>query len=446
MDTRKFMAMALDPGAILRARGFTVDPWQRDVLLSKERQILLNCCRQAGKSTVVSALALHTALFVPKSTVLILSPVQRQSSETFRKVLDGYKAIDRPLRATYETQLKIEFANDSRILCMPGVEESVRCYSPNLIIIDEAARVPDDLYRAIRPMLAVSQGRLVCLSTPFGQRGWFFDEWQGAGPWHKITATWRNCPRISAEFIAEEERAMGRSWVAQEYECSFEAMEGLVYPDFAQCVTAFSPIAGKPYGGIDWGWRNPFAAVWGLLDNNDVLWIGDEVYRRETPLHELRKALPKQVQWYADPSGPTEINEFRRAGYVVRKGLNDIRLGIAAVTARLRTGRLRVCAHRCPNLLAEAKLYRYPSPAERALIGEKPVDEHNHALGALRYLISRVDARFIARLRSQAPAEAPIEVEVLDTRETQASVFGIKEVPPKLLSLLHNEDVWEPLN
>jgi phage terminase large subunit-like protein len=193
----------LDPGAILRARGFVVDPWQRDVLLSKERQILVNCCREAGKSTVVSALALHTALFVPKSTVLILSPVQRQSSETFRKVLDGYKAIERPLRATYETQLKIEFANESRILCMPGVEESVRCYSPNLIIIDEAARVPDDLYRAIRPILAVSQGRLVCLSTPFGQRGWFYDEWQGSGPWHKITATWRDSPRISAEFNAE---------------------------------------------------------------------------------------------------------------------------------------------------------------------------------------------------------------------------------------------------
>jgi hypothetical protein len=90
-------------------------------------------------------------------------------------------------------------------------------------------------------------------------------------------------------------------------------MEGLVYPDFAQCLTDFSPVMGKPYGGIDWGWRNPFAAVWGLLDNNDVLWIGDELYHRETPLHELRKALPKQVQWYADPSGPTEINVFRRA-------------------------------------------------------------------------------------------------------------------------------------
>jgi hypothetical protein len=91
---------------------------------------------------------------------------------------------------------------------MPGALETVRCYSPNLIIIDEAARVPDDLYRAIRPMLVVSHGRLVALSTPFGQRGWFYDEWQGTGPWQKIRVTWHDCPRITAECIAEEERAL----------------------------------------------------------------------------------------------------------------------------------------------------------------------------------------------------------------------------------------------
>jgi tRNA(Met) C34 N-acetyltransferase TmcA len=139
--------------------GFTVDQWQTDVLLSRDRQLLLNCCRQAGKSTVVSAVALYTALFQPGSLTLILSPGQRQSSETFKKVIEGDSAISRPRKADYETQLRIELANNSHILCMPGVEENVRCYSPNLIIIDEAARVPDDLYRAIRPMLAVSQGR-----------------------------------------------------------------------------------------------------------------------------------------------------------------------------------------------------------------------------------------------------------------------------------------------
>jgi hypothetical protein len=399
MKARKLAALALDPSRILTARGFAVDPWQRVVLHSRERQLLLNCCRQAGKSTVVSALALHQALFEPRALTLILSPGQRQSAETFRKVRDLYRAVGRPIEATHESLQWMELANGSRIVCLPGVEETVRCFSPALVIVDEAARVPDDLYRAVRPMLAVSQGRLVALSTPFGQRGWFFDEWHGKGPWHRVRVTWHDCPRIAAAFIAEE-------------------------------------ISGQRVGGIDWGWRNPFAAVWGVLDANDVLWLDGERYLSETTLHEHAKALPRGVMWYADPAGATEIAELRRAGHTVRKGINDIRLGIAAVTARLRTGRLRIDARRCSWLCAEAKLYRYPSTAERAILGENPIDEHNHALGALRYLVSRVDARYIARLR-RAPGEAGLPTE---------AAAGVTESRGAHANLWENEDVWDRLS
>ncbi|HEY7428496.1 MAG TPA: hypothetical protein VH682_29965, partial [Gemmataceae bacterium] len=128
----------------------------------------------------------------------------------------------------------------------------------------------------------------------------------------------------------------------------------------------------------------------------------------ETPLHEHAAALRElgDVTWYADPAGRTEIEEMRASGLVVRRGDNDIRPGIAAVVARLRTGRLKVRRDACPNLLTEVRLYRYPTGAERALRGENPVDEHNHALGALRYLISRLDAHFIARLRKRSKERA----------------------------------------
>ncbi len=389
--------MAIDPARILHALKQTPDRWQREVLSSPHRHILLNCCRQAGKSTVASALALHTLLFEPGQLVLLLSPGQRQSSEIFRKVLDAYNAVDRPVRAVYETQLQMELANGSRIICLPGQDSTIRGYSPNLLVIDEASRVPDDLYRGVRPMLAVSQGRLIALSTPFGKRGWFHDEWHGAGSWHRIQATWRDCPRISPAFIDEERRALGDDWVKQEYECAFTTVTGLVYPDFeTQPAGSASDRsralpAGVRVGGIDWGWRNPFAAVWGVLDENDVLWIQNERYLTQTPLAEHVRALPKGVTWYCDPAGRTEMEEFRLAGHVIRAGLNNIRLGIAAVTSRLRTGRLRIDAARCPNLLAEAKAYRYPSEAEQRLLGENPIDDHNHALSALRYLVSRLD-------------------------------------------------------
>jgi hypothetical protein len=396
MSTYRALALALDATQILVEQGLKPDPWQRDLLFSREPHLLLNCSRQSGKSTTVAALALEQILFHPGSLVLLVAPSERQSHELFRKVMAGYHALGQPLDTVKSNQGELELENHSRVVALPGREETIRSFSGvRLLILDEAARVPDVLYRSVRPMLAVSRGRLIALSTPFGRSGWFYDEWVGTGPWQRIHIPWTQCPRITPEFIAEETRALGQAWVDQEYNCLFTALEGLVYPEFESTVS--KPTDGGPWacegqkvGGIDFGWRNPFAAVWGVLDHDDVLWITGERYARETPLAEHIAALPKGVTWYADPAGATEIAELRRADLVVRRGDNNLRRGIALVTARIRTGRLKVHPG-CTNLIAEARLYRWPTASERAAGGENPIDAHNHALAALRYLVSRIE-------------------------------------------------------
>ena len=413
MNLNALLSVALDPARVLLARGMRPDPWQRAFLLGRSRQVLLCCSRQSGKSTVVSALALHTALFTPGALVLLLSPSQRQSAEIFRKVLEADDALGRPLPSVYRTQLRLELANGSRVLCLPGREETIRSFGGvNLLVLDEAARIPDALYRSVRPMLAVSRGRLVALSTPFGRRGWFYHEWAGTGPWDRVQITWRDCPRITADFIDEERRALGPAWVAQEYETTFTALEGLVYPEFPAALVDVVPLlSGRTVGGIDFGWRNPFAALWGTLDADDVLWVTGERYSSRVPLADHADALrvlPVSA-WWADPAGPNEIRALRSAGLVVRPAVNAIRPGIAAVSARLQTGRLRVLRSACPHLLREATLYRYPSGNE-ADRGENPVDADNHALAALRYLVAGLDARFLARFRRGPTSDDSPEV------------------------------------
>src|SRR5262249_16489507 len=149
---------------------------------------------------------------------------------------------------------------------------------------DEAARVPDDLYRTVRPMLAASQGRLICLSTPNGKHGFFYDAWaKGGDDWTRIEVPASKITRITPDFLAEERRCLGESWYRPEYECSFEALEGLVFPDFARCVVPIRDASqkrctGRPVGGIDFGFRNPFAAVWGVLDRDGILLLTGEHY------------------------------------------------------------------------------------------------------------------------------------------------------------------------
>ncbi len=220
----KHLAVALDPALVFQRQGLTPDPWQRDVLRSTAQQTLLLCTRQAGKSTTTAALATHTAVYEPGSLVLIGSPSLRQSVELFRKMKHCYAALGSVPAIVKDNQTSLELANGSRIEALPENETTIRGFSNvRLLIIDEAARVADPYYFAIRPVLAVSGGRLVALSTPYGQRGWFWQEWHSGGSeWQRVRITAYDCPRISPAFLEEERRALGPRWYAQEYECSFE--------------------------------------------------------------------------------------------------------------------------------------------------------------------------------------------------------------------------------
>jgi hypothetical protein len=335
---------------------------------------------------MLSAFAFHF------TKVLVVSRSHRQAREII-KTMKFFHFLLGSQGEPHYTNDEIRFGNHSRIASMPCKEETVRGFAGvDLLIIDEAARVPDDLYKALRPMVAVSKGRIFCLSTPHGKRGFFWDAWANGGDdWQRIEVPATQIPRITPEFLEQEKRALGEAWFRQEYCCSFEAMEGLVYPDFARCVSETPPTTGPhpdrggKVGGIDFGYRNPFAAIWGFVDRDDVLWLTGEHYARQQPLSVHAQNLPKDVMWYADPSGANDIAELRYAGFLMRKGNNAIRNGIAAINARLNAGTLRVVKGACPNLLKEAGLYRYQSE------GEEPVDDHNHALAALRYLVSAID-------------------------------------------------------
>lgn len=225
------LLQTLDPARFARDElGFEPDPWQARVLRSSDGRLLLNCSRQTGKSTTAAALALHRAYFQAGSLVLLVSPSQRQSSELFRKVSDFIDAMRKPPELPEDNKLSCTLANGSRIVSLPGSESTIRGFSgASLIIEDEAARCPDSLYRAVRPMLATSGGRLILMSTPFGRRGHFFEAWQAGEDWTRVELKGADCPRISAEFLAEERRSLPASWYRQEYECSFEDVEGAIF-------------------------------------------------------------------------------------------------------------------------------------------------------------------------------------------------------------------------
>lgn len=243
------LAIALDPVLLAKAAGIEPDDWQAALLRSSSGRMLLNVTRQGGKSTIAAAIAVHDALFVADSLVLLLSPSLRQSGELFKKVSRAYGAAGQSVPSEAETALQLTLANGSRVIALPGKEETIRGFSGvTRLIVDEAARVPDELYYAIRPMLAVSGGKLIAMSTPFGKRGWWHKEWtEGGSDWQRVEVPASRCPRIPTAFLAEERRSLGPWWYRQEYECQFSETTDSVfsYEEIQHAVTSeIAPLFG----------------------------------------------------------------------------------------------------------------------------------------------------------------------------------------------------------
>ena len=203
--------------------GFEPDERQQEVLRSKAKRGILNCTRQWGKSTVSAAKALYRAESVAGSLVVVATPCARQSAEWMRKAKCMARRMGIEPKGDGDNPISLALPNGSRIVGLPGREATVRGFSAvSMLLIDEAARVEDATYKALRPMLAVGHGDLWMMSTPCGRRGFFFETWEhGGAEWMRARVPATECARIPKKFLREERGVMGDVWFRQEHLCEF---------------------------------------------------------------------------------------------------------------------------------------------------------------------------------------------------------------------------------
>lgn len=221
-----------------------LDDWQSEILTT-EGNIVVRSGRQVGKSTAISILAGDFALNNPDKTIMVIAAVERQAYLLFEKVLYHIEQTakneietgkDRP------TKSKITLKNGSVIYCLPTglTGYGIRGFSIDLLIADEAAFIPDDVFTAITPALAARKGsRIVLLSTPFGRRGYFYNAFQDP-TFSKFHISSEQCVRISKDFLKAEKERMTKLQYTQEYLGEFIDELRQFFPDelIKRCMTA----------------------------------------------------------------------------------------------------------------------------------------------------------------------------------------------------------------
>lgn len=197
-----------------------LDKWQKEVLETKG-DICLRSGRQVGKSTVISLKAAEYAIENRNKTVLVIASVERQSYLLFEKILayllENYKGHiksgkDKP------TKHRIMLRNGSVIHSLPtGMSGyGIRGYTIDLLIADEAAFIPEDVWTAVTPMIAVTHGNIILLSTPHGKEGFYFDCFQDK-KFTSFHVSSEECPRMDLNWLKREKERMTKVQYAQEY-------------------------------------------------------------------------------------------------------------------------------------------------------------------------------------------------------------------------------------
>src|SRR5262245_18594017 len=150
---------------------FTPDPAQSALLTTHSPRVILNCCRQWGKSTVTAIKAVHHAVTHPGSLTVIASVAARQSAELVRKIAQFLNVLGVPARGDGHNDISLLLPNGARIVGLPGKDSTMRGFSSvSLLIVDESSRVPDHVYLALRPTLAAAaNGQIWLISTPAGR-------------------------------------------------------------------------------------------------------------------------------------------------------------------------------------------------------------------------------------------------------------------------------------
>lgn len=290
--------------------GFKLMPYQRKFMKDTSKRIVFVSGRQVGKSTVVALKAIWRAWCYPDQTILVIAPTLRQSEIVFKKIKnfilrEDFIASD--LKRL--TMHNIDFKNGSSIHCLPAVQENIRGYTADMVIIDEAAYVSEDVFAAVEPALAFKDGTLILLSTPYTPEGYFYKAWTSPG-WSKyhvptsknpyITKDWIEKYKIShteiefrreilGEFVEDtEESLFGLSTVRNAMKLSkvnrpqlgYRYFMGVDLARFGRDMTAVVVI------GVKEGVEDPVFEMHGLY------------YRQKRPLNDtLGWILTKYEQW-----------------------------------------------------------------------------------------------------------------------------------------------------
>lgn len=263
-----------DLGVFARVAGVNVADFQLRSFGLEKFVTAVVASRQLGKSLCLALLALWWAFHEPEQHVLLLAPSEEGSRRLLRTVRDLATASPL-LRSSVvdETAGTLTLTNGSVIRALAASERSARGWSANLLLVDEAQLVPDELISAVLPVLSAREGsRVVMAGSASVASGAFYNHFMmgEAGSEHTASFRWvarvaggdDDAPWLRPEVVAAARDSMSPTRFDAEFRAEFQSGADAaftrrwidrVFADYAPSSLASFGPAARAYVGLDWG-------------------------------------------------------------------------------------------------------------------------------------------------------------------------------------------------
>lgn len=270
------------------------------------------------------------------------------------------------------------------------------------VLFDEVALMPKSFVdQAVARTLSEPEARYWFNCNPESAEHWFYKEWICNTRQKKalhLHFTMQDNPILSPEQIADAERLYTGVFYNRYIKGLWCVAEGLIYPMFDKAVHVKSlpHPQGEWYVSVDYGTLNAFSAGLWCYDGTTAYRVAEYYYSgREQKQQRTNTQYLQSIQQLTagksisavivDPSAASFIAELRQAGFLVRKGKNDVVEGIRRTAAALEQGKL-LFSPDCKNSFREFALYRWDESSSQ----DRPIKENDHAMDDIRYFVSTI--------------------------------------------------------
>lgn len=375
---------------------------QKQIVQNKARFRVLLAGRRFGKTILAVEEMVFTAVSKPDAKIVYIAPTFQSARDiAFEQLKKRTATIAQQIN---ETRLELDIWNNhngtSKIFLRSWDSvETLRGQAFDFIVMDEVAQY-DHFWpgwqEVLRPTLTDKRGKVLFISTPLGFNHLYdlYNTELTNTDYKSFHFTSYDNPFIPKDEIDKAKETLPPDRFAQEYLADFTKTQGLVYKEFNREKHLYDELPAGNFqkiGGVDFGFRNP-AAVLDARFDGERLFVDGEWYKTARTDVQIAEyvALQKFQSVYPDPESASGIEELRRHGVNTRevtKGKDSIKSGIQSIREMLIRGTLKI-NKRCVNLISEFEMYSYDDEKNERNEQENPIKANDHALDALRYIVS----------------------------------------------------------